>query len=206
MNMKRLQRQFAIILAALSISIAAPVSARVCSESQNAKEHGWNPRTGDVTERLSAFYDIPSKMAAAQKANDLKRVSSLANEYLSEAAHYRCNWNYGNAIHDANVVLGMHAIEQKNIAIAAAHLRAAGASPGSPQLNSFGPTLILAKAVLDAGDRDAVIAYLDGIEKFWRMDNGAVVKLKAQIASGKRPSFAKFKLRDPLEIYSLPEK
>jgi hypothetical protein len=172
--------------------------ARECNQMRESKEHGWNPKSADLTPRLTSFYAMSGKMSAAYNAKDWSKATIAANEYIAEAAYYRCNWNYGNAIHDANVVLGMYAIDQKDITLAAAYLRRAGASPGSPQLNSFGPTLILAKAVYDNGDRDAVIAYLDAISRFWKMDNGQIFSLKKQMLDGKTPSFTSFNLRAPI--------
>jgi hypothetical protein len=36
----------------------------------------------------------------------------------------------------------------------------AGKTPSSPQLNSFGPNMILAKELLDKGEKDTVLHYL----------------------------------------------
>ncbi len=40
-------------------------------------------------------------------------------------------------------------------------------APGSPQLNSFGPTMSLAAEFLKVGEREVVLAYFDPCSKFW---------------------------------------
>ncbi|MGZ8832486.1 MAG: RNA polymerase subunit sigma-24, partial [Thermoanaerobaculia bacterium] len=43
----------------------------------------------------------------------------------------------------------------------------AGRTPGSPQLNSFGPNMALANDLLRAGERETVFEYFDECERFW---------------------------------------
>ena len=45
-----------------------------------------------------------------------------------------------------------------------------GRTLGSPQLNSFGPTMVLAKELLEQGERDAVLEYLHLCPKFWKSE------------------------------------
>ncbi len=49
------------------------------------------------------------------------------------------------------------------------YLIAAGKSPGSPQMDSFGPNMTLAKDLLEKGERDAVLEYFMRCRKFWKM-------------------------------------
>ena len=48
-------------------------------------------------------------------------------------------------------------------------LRASGATPGSPQLNSFGPNMSLASDLLQQGETEAVLAYFELCRVFWTM-------------------------------------
>jgi hypothetical protein len=80
------------------------------------------------------------------------------------------NWNYGNVIHDSNLVLAEIAFREKNLDEASNKLIAAGTSPGSPQLDSFGPSFPIAKKLWEAGRKEAVIRYLNGISEFWEKD------------------------------------
>ena len=49
-------------------------------------------------------------------------------------------------------------------------LRASGRSPGSPQLNSFGPSMRLAAELLERHSREAVLQYLEDCKVFWQID------------------------------------
>ena len=77
------------------------------------------------------------------------------------------DWNYGNVIHDANLILGRVALKKGNIEKAKYYLLEAGKTPGSPQLNSFGPSFILARELLEKGGKSTVLEYLDLVSKFW---------------------------------------
>ncbi|MEI6198193.1 MAG: hypothetical protein WCS42_28075, partial [Verrucomicrobiota bacterium] len=54
---------------------------------------------------------------------------------------------------------------------AAKYLLAAGKTPGSPQLNSFGPDFALAKELLILGQKEVVLQYLDLVGNFWGNTN-----------------------------------
>src|SRR5438034_904853 len=73
------------------------------------------------------------------------------------------NWNYGNVVDAMNQVLGRAALRQGNRDEARRALLAAGATPGSPQLNSYGPTFVLAREMLGKGEKDVVLQYLDSV-------------------------------------------
>jgi hypothetical protein len=60
-----------------------------------------------------------------------------ANAVLSASDKYRSDWNYGNAVHKANLALGRVALRDGDIEQAKHYLIEAGKTPGSPQLNSF---------------------------------------------------------------------
>lgn len=78
------------------------------------------------------------------------------------------SWNYGNSIHYSNLILGRIALSEKNILKANEYLMAAGRMPGSPQLNSFGPNMSLAKELVEHGEIEAVIDYFNLSKKYWK--------------------------------------
>ena len=57
-------------------------------------------------------------------------LADRAKEFLELAAVYRCNWNYGNAIHDANRYLGLASLRAGKVDEAAKFLVLAGKSTG----------------------------------------------------------------------------
>ncbi len=64
-------------------------------------------------------------------------------------------------------MLGRNALREGKLDEAKQHLLAAGHTPGSPQLNSFGPGFILARELAEKGERDTVIAFLELVARFW---------------------------------------
>ncbi len=91
-------------------------------------------------------------------------------------------------------ILGLIALERGDSDAAANYLLQAGASPGSPQLDSFGPTLDLADRLLQAGRTEEVKIYLQSIQKFWDMDQGSVARWIEEIESGDVPHLDRFAL------------
>jgi len=147
----------------------------------------WNPDDRFVTPRLRRFYAVGNLLEAAYKAQDAAAVDKLAAEYLELADVYRCNWNYGNAIHDANRFLGLAQLRNGDADTAAQYLLRAGKSTGSPQLNTFGPDLDFANELLKAGKTEPVKVYLIDIRRFWKMDNGQIETWLAEIDQGGKP-------------------
>jgi hypothetical protein len=108
---------------------------------------------------------------------------------LSTSENYRTDWNYGNAVHKANLTLGRLALRDGDIEHAKRFLIEAGKTPGSPQLDSFGPNMLLAKELLEKGETATVLEYLDLCSAFWRMDHGSISTWKKLISERKQPNF-----------------
>src|SRR5205823_3258587 len=102
---------------------------------------------------------------------------------------FQGNWNYGNAMQDANLVLGRIAVREGRIDQAKRFLIEAGKSPGSPQMDTFGPNMSLAKDLLGKGEPDVVVQYFDLCRKFWKMDDGRLNKWSQQAKLGTIPDF-----------------
>jgi hypothetical protein len=183
---------FGATLVALAASALACEADSSCDKCAKDSEMTWNPDNRYVSERLKRFYSLDDLIKSAYEANDLSLANSLANEYLRLASTYRCNWNYGNAIHDANRYLGLISLKDGDQAAAVDYLLKSGKSTGSPQLNSFGPDLDLADALLQAGHAEPVKVYLGDIKKFWKMENGQVDERLAGIDKGERPPLNRF--------------
>jgi beta-lactamase regulating signal transducer with metallopeptidase domain/ankyrin repeat protein/tetratricopeptide (TPR) repeat protein len=113
------------------------------------------------------FYALESVTKAALNAGDTNKAGQYAREFLQKAPQFSKNWNYGNAIYTGNSILGQIALSQRDVISAKAYLQAAGDSPGSPTLDSFGPDLTLARQLLSKGGKVAVSMFLSKIAKFW---------------------------------------
>lgn len=115
--------------------------------------------------------------------------------------------NYGNIIHDANQILGRVAVRDGKLADAKTYLLKSGATPGSAQLNSFGPQMPLARELLEKGEKETVLQYLDLVSKFWAADKEqselakqlskehatTIAGWKREIANGKIPTGAQWR-------------
>ena len=119
----------------------------------------------------------------------LERAAVLANELLALSASYEDDWNYGNAVHHGHLILGRVALREGDTDAAKRHLFAAGRTPGSPQLDSFGPNMILAKELLAAGETEAVLKYLQLCGAFWTMGEPRLRRLAALVRDGRIPDF-----------------
>jgi hypothetical protein len=125
---------------------------------------------------------------AAFQLGRLSQAKQLAEQTLTLAPCFRENWNDGNAIHFGHTVLGLVALTESDIAAAVVELRKAGETLGSPQLNSFGPTMQLARALLKRGETDAVLAYLQQCRKFWTSGTTWLDLWEQKIRKGQVPN------------------
>jgi hypothetical protein len=140
---------------------------------------------------------------AAMETGDLATAKQYADQWLQGNTDTK-SWNYGNVVHDANQILGRVALREGDVAQAKRFLIEAGKTPGSPQLNSFGPRMTLARELLEKGEKAVVLDYVDLVAKFWAspeslapddergrrlmQDNAATVeRWKVLIAAGLTP-------------------
>ncbi len=107
---------------------------------------------------------------AALEAGETELAKQHATETLQKNSDESSD-QYGNVIHNANQILGRCALREDKLADSKAYLLKAGATPGSPQLNSYGPQMTLARELLEKGEKETVLQYLDLISKFWASDN-----------------------------------
>ncbi len=152
-------------------------------------EHAYE-LTQDSERQALLMNDLAQNAFAVE---DFAKASHYATELLKSAASNEDgarDWNYGNALHWSHIVLGKVACRQGDREAAKEHLRAAGETPGSPQLNSFGPDTSLAKALLAQGEAQAVIAYFEACSRFWVMGTDSLAAWISAIREGHSPDFS----------------
>ena len=135
------------------------------------------------------FYALGPAAKSACDVGEKEQAKQEADELLSLATKYPKDWNYGNAVHDGNVVLGRIALEQGDVAGASRHLIDAGKTPGSPQLNSFGPNMTLARDLIAHHQLPVVLNYFKECRVFWKMDDGKLTAWSKMVEAGRMPSF-----------------
>jgi tetratricopeptide (TPR) repeat protein len=138
---------------------------------------------------LHRFYSLNEAAKATFEVGKTTEAAEFAHEALDLAPRFRDDWNYGNAIHDGHMVLGRVALRNDEVDAAKRELLAAGATPGSPQLNSFGPNVSLARDLLEKKQSDAVIEYLQLCAKFWKLEGGRLKQWTALAKAGEMPDF-----------------
>jgi hypothetical protein len=95
----------------------------------------------------------------------------------------------GSATHVGNLVLGRLALQGGDVGKAREHLLAAGRVSGSPVLKSFGPNMLLAKELVERGERETVVEYFHLCGKFWEHEGGKLGRWEAVVKQGGTPDF-----------------
>jgi tetratricopeptide (TPR) repeat protein len=135
------------------------------------------------------FYILTALPKAAFADGNNAKAADYAKQLLAQAQNFKRNWNYGNAIHSANLILGRIALASGDVDTAKARLLDAGKTRGSPQLDSFGPNMELARELLQKGEKDVVLQYFDLCARFWTMGGPTLDSWKQTIKAGGTPDF-----------------
>jgi hypothetical protein len=116
------------------------------------------------------LFELGEIVRSEFKAEKYVNAKRFAEESLELAGCCKKSWFYGNIIHHSNIVLGRIALADGDIKSAEKYLLSAGETPGSAQLNSFGPSMTLAKSLLEKGRAEVVLRYLILCRKFWNTE------------------------------------
>lgn len=126
-------------------------------------------------------YEQGNNDQAKKYAFELLRLNKLVED----------NWNSGNALFYGHMIIGLVNFESKNIEKAKERLILSSKTHGSPQLDTFGPSLVLAQKLLDAGEIKTVTKFIKNCSKFWEMDNGVIDYWLNEIGEGRCPDLCK---------------
>jgi hypothetical protein len=138
---------------------------------------------------LERFYRLVGLAKAAFDAGEIDKAAADGYELLNMASQYPADWNSGNAIYFGNWILGRIALRQGDVTQAGQYLLGAAGTPGSPQLNTFGPNATLASELLLKGQTEVVLQYFELCAKFWKMDHGQLTEWTAAVKAGSIPNF-----------------
>lgn len=147
------------------------------------------------TNLVDQFFLLEKLGPAALAAGDAEKAGKYAREMAAVADKLYSEQRglasiSGEATHISNIVLGRIAFDNGDINKAKEHLLAAGHVIGNPPtLVSFGPDMLLAKQLLEKGERETVIQYLDLCAVFWKKDDGKLEQWKNVVRQGKTPEF-----------------
>jgi tetratricopeptide (TPR) repeat protein len=137
--------------------------------------------------RAALLPDLGEQYLAAGKTS---KAAEAARELLASDQD-KSNAGYGNnTLFAASLLLGRIELKQGDAADAARWLLAAGHAYTSQPAYAQGPTdWRLAQDLLDAGDRDSVLAYFNLLRDKWKNDNGHLDTWVSAIRSGGTPDF-----------------
>jgi hypothetical protein len=152
------------------------------------------PQRQGTWRQVSRAMSLPDVAEAAVEVGELDKAATLAQEMLACGMGPVAPWdpNAPDLAHHGHTTLGRLALRAGDLDGAEEHLRLAGASHGSPTLNSFGPEFSLANELLGRGRTEVVVEYLDLCRRFWRMDYGMLDRWTAEIQAGRRPLLDRF--------------
>ena len=137
----------------------------------------------------AAFPHLRSAIDRAWVAERYDLVRKQAEQYLALADAHKDHWNYGNALHHGNLYLGLLAHREGDLDRAQDYLLRSAATPGSPQLNSFGPNTLLADRLLAAGRREAARQFLERCRAFWSPQLAQIDSWLEALDRGEHPDF-----------------
>lgn len=179
--------------------------ARLARHLQRHGRHAANPseRLAAATEALAEFeqawrltkgeqgrFALLRELATtALHGGEFAKARRYAEELLAGAGRPELADYAGQAVYYGNMVLGHLALVGSEVGKAKQHLVEAGRTPGSPSLDSFGPKMQLAKALLERGERETVLEYLRLCSRFWKPPDQRLDKWIHTVEQGGIPDF-----------------
>jgi TPR repeat protein len=146
---------------------------------------------------------ITQRAGAEEKPNDFQQVLNAAQAcflagYYGDSLRFtqqlKDNWGSfgryttaGGMLNEYHTLMGRHALREERIREAVGHLsKSVDVKQPSATMVSFGPNTTLARELLQQGENEAVLAYLDRIAEFWKTE--PVQIWKGKINRGRTPA------------------
>ena len=135
-----------------------------------------------LTNNPAARKTLSGDMAeAAFRIGDFPAAAELAKIYLKSSDR--------PAVQRANTILGRVALRANDLAGAKQYLIDSADPEAARDIAFSGPTLVLAKELIERGERDAVLQYLQHCLSLWPRGETVLQIWIAQIREGKTPNF-----------------
>lgn len=174
----------------LAICLILMLSAVALSQNKASATAETDRSSSTISaEERADFYNLTKMTADALAAGESANAKTYAERLLKQSERFHDDWNYGNAVQVGNLVLGFIALDSDDLDKAKGFLLAAGETPGSPQLNTFGPDMLLAKELLEREESETVLVYFELCAKFWKMHDGRLELWKEAVKRKEIPDF-----------------
>jgi len=139
-------------------------------------------RVLELTKNQAAREALSGEMAdAAFKIGDFMAAEELAKIYLKSSDR--------PAVQRANTILGRVALRGGDMAGAKRYLLDSANPQAARDIALSGPTLVLAKELIEHGEREAVLQYLENCLPLWTSGKSVLQIWIADIKNGKTPNF-----------------
>lgn len=174
------------------LTFASNALARQDSDHKAAEQYlaGHEPKLRETTDPIARIFLLMKLAPAALAASKVNQARAYSQELVSlGTAQNSFVEASGQAIHIGNLVLGRIELMAGNVGKAKERLLAAGRASGSSPLKTFGPNMLLAKELIEKGEREAVIEYFQLCAKFWERQGGKLELWKDIVRQGKMPDF-----------------
>ena len=151
-------------------------------------------RLGNLEKALSrvsnrgALADFSDLANAAYEAGEFGKAENYARKALELASQNRSDSYYGPALNRCNSVLGRVALHAGEVEKAKSFLLAAEQIPREAKFNYF-PDMHLAKELLEHGERQTVLDYLELCKRFWSSSGNPLDGWIQTIKSGGTPDW-----------------
>ncbi|WP_020567211.1 hypothetical protein [Neolewinella persica] len=134
---------------------------------------------------------LSRELIEAYNQQDVKKVDALIVQGLKAVSGTNEDWNRGNLLHQIHTIKGLLFLENNEIEEAKEQLIKAIKVPKSPQLNGFGPNMLLAKKLLEKGEAKVVLEYLDLSKHVWSLFTRFIplLKWRNDINKNRTPDF-----------------
>jgi hypothetical protein len=136
--------------------------------------------TNDAAEKLRLVNEACGLLPDAQKLNMRADIAFAEFEASDDAGAERDAQTMVAAVrniydwHSGHTILGLLALAHGNEASAKEHLLASVKPPASMKNPVLQPEMTLAQQILDSGDKDSVVAFLEASRVVWTSDRGRI--------------------------------
>jgi tetratricopeptide (TPR) repeat protein len=139
-------------------------------------------RVLELTKNPAARQALSGEMAeAAFKIGDFPAAAEFAKIYLKSSDR--------PAVQRANTILGRVALRAGDVDRAKQYLLDSADPQAARDIALSGPTLVLAQELIDRGEREAVLRYLENCLQLWPRGESVLRIWIADIRNGKTPKF-----------------
>jgi tetratricopeptide (TPR) repeat protein len=123
-----------------------------------------------ATEESTVLYTLTDLPQSAVNCGEIEKAKLYADRLLDLIDQHLANRNYSNSLFEAHTALGRIALLEGNLELAKEHLLKSVSVTGSPQLNSFGPDMVLAQELLNAGEKEIIYEFFFRVRLFWKSE------------------------------------